>query len=64
MEPQYVKRWPADLAVWGSSPTGGGDHFNHRLATSLSLSPTQRPDMDVNSQVIHPSILSEHIGVL
>ena len=42
------KRWPTDLAVPGSSPTGGGNRFNCErsfIGYSLSLSNSHHPDM-------------------
>ena len=60
---QWVNRWPADLAVLGSSPAWGGDLFNRKrvsIAHSLPLYFTDRPhdlktvEKDVKSQVIHP----------
>ena len=42
------KRWPTDLAVPGSSPTGGGNRFNcerSSIGYSLSLSNSHHPDM-------------------
>ena len=45
---QWVKPWPADLVVVGSSPAGGGDLFNCNrgsIAHSLSISSTHHPDL-------------------
>ena len=45
---QWVKRWPADLVVPGSSTNSGKDLFCCKqgyIAYTLSLSPTNPPDM-------------------
>ena len=47
-EAQWVKPWPADLVVVGSSPAGGRDLFNGNrgsIAHSLSLLSTHHPDL-------------------
>ena len=62
---RWIKRWPANLAVLGSSPTGGGNLFNRKwgfIEHSHSLSPSHLPvtaivlKMKVKLQVKHPSI--------
>ena len=45
---QWVKCWPADLAVASSSPASGEDLFNRKrgsIAHRLSLPSAFRPDM-------------------
>ena len=70
-EAQWVKRWPTDLAVKGSSPVRGEDLINRKrgfIAHSLSLSAAYRPGMTEillkrtknRKSSIHPSMPQTH----
>lgn len=65
---QWLKRWPTDLAVPGSSPARGGSNSNRNqgsIAHSHSFLSAYRPDINeillkrrqISKSSVHPSIL-------